>query len=97
MKTERTSQFLMANIGSEVSRIISAKNNNDFALVKDALERVMTIITQLKSKPEMKERIYEINTLELVIRDNAQLKPTLEVSDKNLQSYFIPFAMRVIE
>lgn len=94
MNPNRTSSFLMANIGAEVSRIISAKKKNDFGLVGQALERAVAIILQLKSKPEMKERIYEINILEKVIRDTSLPKSSLSVSNKNLQSYFIPFAIR---
>ncbi len=87
----------MANIGAEVSRIISAKRSNDFSLVRSALNRVSSIIAQLKLKPEMKGRIYEIETLEMVIQDTGQPQPTLQVSDKNLKEYFIPFMTQVIK
>ncbi len=35
-KMHRTSLFLMANLGSEVSKIISAKERNDFEMLEMA-------------------------------------------------------------
>lgn len=91
MNTERTSQFLMANVGAEVSRMISARKSRDADLLKGALERALAIIVQIKAKPDMKAREYEIDTLEYVLRDAAMPHPQFTISDKNLQSYFIPF------
>lgn len=97
MSTERTSQFLMANVGSEVTRMISARNSHDTDLLNGALERALAIIVQIKTKPEMKAREYEINTLELVLRDAGMPDPQFKISDKNLKEYFVPFTVGLLE
>ncbi len=94
--SKRTSLFLMANLGAEVSRILSAKKNNDFILVKSALERASTILTQLYAVDDMQKRKEEIIILDEVIRDTAQEHSILHVSPAHLQSYFIPFATRLM-
>jgi len=46
MNTTRTSLFLMANLGSEVSQIFSAKAKGNTNLFSSAMERAKAILTQ---------------------------------------------------
>lgn len=96
MNTKRTSLFLMANLGAEVSRIISAKDKHDDTLAKEALFRANKMIDEIKTLPDMKTRLQEINMLSSVIKDILQNNPTLKVSTKNIKSYFVPFSLRLI-
>ena len=96
MNTERTSLFLMANLGAEVSRIISSKEKNEPALAEEALARANKIISQIKELPDMKTRLDEINMLSKVIENITDPKPTLSVSVKHIKSYFVPFSLRLL-
>lgn len=96
MKTERTSLFLMANLGAEVSRIILARNKNDSKLTLEALNRARKIIDQIKSCPDMESRAGEIKLLDEAIQDSASDNPRFKIMPQNLLSYFTPFTMRLM-
>jgi len=94
MNTERNSTFLMANLGSEVSRMVSAKKGNDFTLLKSAYERAKNIIIQIKSCIDMKVREKEIDILDDVVSDLMKEKPIFSIQPDNLLSYFRPFMLK---
>ena len=96
MNTKRTSLFLMANLGAEVSRIISFKERRENTLAKEALLKTNKIIAEIKALPDMKTRIKEIDALSNVIEDILQDKPTLNVSTQHIKSYFVPFSLRLM-
>ena len=96
MNTKRTSLFLMANLGAEVSRIISLKEKNEPVLAVEALARANKIISQIKELPDMKARLDEINTLSKVINNITESKPALSVPEKHIKSYFLPFSLRLM-
>lgn len=86
----------MANLGAEVSRIISARNRNDLDILNCYLKNANKIINDIMILPEMKNRRAEIAMLSTVINDIPKSKPSLRVSSKNIISYFIPLAGRLI-
>lgn len=96
MNTKRTPLFLMANLGAEVSRIISFKERHENALAKEALLKANKIINEIKALPDMKTRLKEIDALSSVIKNILQNKPTLNVSIKHIKSYFAPFSSRLM-
>jgi hypothetical protein len=93
---QRNSLFLMANLGSEVSKIISAKQRNDQTLLSTYLNQAHKILKDLLAMPDMKPREVEIKTLEKVIEDMSQPKPTMKISTQSITSYFTPFAIRLM-
>jgi len=93
-KTKRTSSFLMANLGAEVSRIFSAKKAQDEIRAKECLIRAENILKEIMTFPDMKKRATEIEILSEVIRGIAIPKPTITVSEQNITSYFMPFALQ---
>ena len=95
MNTKRTSLFLMANLGAEVSRIISLKEKHEDALAQEALSRANKIIIGIKALPDMKTRLQEINALSKVIENILEPNPTLHISTKHIKDYFIPFSLRL--
>lgn len=97
MNTTRTPLFLMANLGSEVSKIFSAKKKSDASLLDSARKKAQEIIFQIALFPEMRPRIPEIETLSFVISDISSQYPKLKISQKNLSSYFSPFAVRLMQ
>ena len=96
MNTKRTSLFLMANLGAEVSRIISLKEKNELGLAKEALARANKIISQIKELPDMQTRLGEIDTLSEVIENIIKPNPSLDIPKKHIMSYFIPFSLRLM-
>ena len=92
---ERTSLFLMANLGSEVTGIFSAKEKGDSLMLNMAMERAKLILKKLKSLPDTKNN-KEIDILADVIDDLGRVNPKYQIVPEHLESYFYPFAMRLM-
>ncbi len=92
MNTTRTPLFLIANLGSEVSRLLDAKKNGDNHAMNSAYDRSKKILDQIMVSPEMKPRLAEMAILEMILKDTTSLKPEYNVSPLELESYFLPFA-----
>ena len=60
MNTARTSLFLMANLGAEVSRIISAQEQKDADTASTALARAENILDEITRLPDMQPRAQEL-------------------------------------
>lgn len=93
---ERTSLFLMANLGAEVSRVISAKERGDNALMQGALERADLMLDEIKKSPDMQPRVSEIEMLSQAIHSLVHPVSELNIASRNIKSYFMPFAMRMM-
>lgn len=85
----------MANLGSEVSKIISAKEKKDMVMLNLAVSKANSIITELKEIPETRNNA-EIDILAKVIEDLTTKTPMYNVSAKHLKSYFLPFSIRLM-
>jgi len=96
MNTARTSLFLMANLGAEVSRIISAVEHSNDKETHSALDRALHMLNQLKSLPEMIPRAVELDALAGVLRSLTAGDVSRAVSSQHLKSYFTPFALRLM-
>lgn len=95
MNTKHSPAFLMANLGSEVARLLSALEKGDRELSVGAKIRSEKIIGEielsLKTEPSKKE----VRFLANVINDFCQPKRKYAVSPVSLKQYFLPFALRV--
>lgn len=97
MNNTRTPLFLMANLGSEVSRILSCNAKGQQVEARQAYERAKDIVTQIKAFPEMENRLMEINILSQVLEELPKKSDlNFAVSSKNLRAYFQPFALRLL-
>lgn len=96
-RIERSSQFLMANLGSEVARLYAAKDSNINERVVASSERALHIIDELSAHPELEGRAGEIDILRDVIEDTTYPTPQYGVSSKDLEAYFMPFALRTLQ
>lgn len=96
MSTQRTSAFLMANLGAEVSRILSAKDRNNEIQIRESFDRALKILKEIMTIPDMKTRAVEITSLSNLITDLVKPNPSLHISRKNISSYFIPFTIRAM-
>ncbi|MEK7555810.1 MAG: hypothetical protein AAB523_00810 [Patescibacteria group bacterium] len=96
MNNKRTSLFLMANLGAEVSRIISAQEQKDADTASTALARAENILDEITRLPDMQPRAQELKTLSEVLRSLAAPISSHAISPAHLKSYFTPFAMRLM-
>lgn len=94
---ERTPNFLMANLGSEVARLYAAKDADNDERVVASSERALHIIDELSAHPELEGRAEEIDILRDVIEDTTSPTPQYRVSSKDLEAYFMPFALRTLQ
>lgn len=96
MTNERTSLFLMANLGAETTRLISAReqNNNDNARV--CLARAEHILDELSALPDMKSREEELRLLRDSLKKIVDEQSGPTVTPLYLKSYFTPFALRLM-
>lgn len=91
MNNTRTSLFYMANLGSEVSRAISAYNKRDDTTLNASISRARSIMQKLEEFPELKGRTREIEILNNILEEKA-----FDENSGNLENYFVPFAMRLM-
>lgn len=97
MTAERTSSFLMANLGAEVSRFLADRARGDDETSSASLARARGIIDKLFSHPEMIGRTGELTTLRAVLDDIMSGSRQFLVSTADLEEYFMPFAMRELK
>ena len=96
MNTTRTTLFLMANLGSEVSQIFSYAEKGELKLAESARLRADRIIKELLAHPEMKGRTGEIEILKSVIEDLFARERQFAVNKTEIEEYFMPFALRLM-
>lgn len=96
MNNARTPLFLMANLGSEVSRILSCNAKGQQVEAHRSYERARNIMAQIKEFPEMKSRLMEMDILSNVLQELPKGDPSLTIHKQNLRAYFQPFAQRLL-
>ena len=96
MTNERTPAFLLANLGSEVSRLTRALSYGELQLSEGALSRARAILDTLESLPLRFPERKEIVLLREVIEDLPKDNRCFSVSEESLMSYFYPFARKVL-
>lgn len=89
MTNERTSLFLMANLGAEASRLFSAREVEDNDRITTSLTRAQSILDELSQLPDMKDRAEELLILRRALTEQI-------VTPRYLKSYFTPFALRLM-
>jgi len=94
MNTVRTSLFYMANLGSEVSRVLLEYHKEDYEKMRNSIICAKNIITKIEEFPEMKGRTGELEILKLIIEDLNQKK--FELDKDQFLNYFSPFATRLM-
>lgn len=94
---KRTNTFYMANLGSEMIRAFLLREKGDEEYVRLSVLRCFKIINDLIRSENRPAEIKEVLILEDILRDFMEnnLK-NYSISRKDLESYFNPFAMRVM-
>ena len=89
----------MANLGAEVSRIISAQEQHNADAASTALARAENILDEIGHLPDMKPRAQELESLAHALHSvavNNTSDTGHHVSPTSLKSYFTPFAVRLM-
>lgn len=92
----RTTLFLMANLGSEVSQIFSHVDKRKLDLASGPVERARKIIEEIKSREDVKGREAEVRILEEIVDDALDGTSKYAVKQSDVDEYFLPFAMRLM-
>lgn len=94
MNVERTPLFYIANLGAEVSRLFAAKSRDE-AAVKASQDRCLRIIEEYTRVQQAPAARQEVAILRDVIDDIASNRKRFDVSQKELEEYFLPFVLRL--
>lgn len=96
MVTKRTSLFLMANLGSEVSQIFSYVNKGQPELAKSPAMRAQKIIDEMLTLTDVKGREGELEIIKEIMEDVLKRTGKYNLKQSDLDEYFLPFAVRLM-
>lgn len=96
MTNERTSLFLMANLGAETTRLISAREQNNHDNARASLTRAEHILDELSALPDMQSREEELAILRESLKKLANEQSGSSITPQYIKSYFTPFALRLM-
>ncbi len=96
MKAKRTSMFLMANLGSEMSQFFSYAESGEWNMAQHAAERAEKIIARLLEHRDLKGRTGEVEILKEIIHDTISRERRFVVKKSEIEDYFLPLALRAI-
>lgn len=92
---ERTPLFYLANLGSEVNRIFTLKENGMLKEAEGAYVRSLGIIEKLLNHSELKGRTGEIKMLKDYL-EQSMISDRAQFLKKEWQRYFSPYANRLL-
>ena len=95
MNAARTQLFYMANLGSEVGRLCAASERSEVE-AQAPLKRCLNIIDDYARVETVPSHMQEIAVLSDVLKDIAHRGRRFQVSSDELDSYFAPFAARLL-
>jgi len=90
--TERTSLFLMCNLGIEFKRLFSY-DKEDVNMINMSANRCRKIISEIYQKADMFDRSIELEKMIYIIDDKINTHK-LDVDKNDIDMYFKPFINR---
>lgn len=93
---QRSELFLIANLGSEVAKIFSAKKSGNNFMLETALKKTESMMSELKNIPETKEN-KEIEMLADIVGDFKETNHKYNIPKEDFEAYFYPFAVRLMQ
>lgn len=94
METKRDADFYMANLGSEMTRLLSARDRGDRTAMAVAAERCLTLADRAIAAETIAAHRREIAMLKTIISDTLSANPQYAVTQGSTTAYFYPFALR---
>ncbi len=92
MNNERTTLFLMANLGIEMQRLFSYAPEEKEKIVSSS-HRAKSIIVQISQKEDIHNGYKELEKLLDIIMDKMHVQ-NLTITKQQLNTYFQPFIIR---
>ncbi|MBU6390302.1 hypothetical protein KGQ31_02005 [Patescibacteria group bacterium] len=86
----------MANLGSEVAGMYSAIEQSDPEKLHSCHSRAKKIVNEFRRLEQRPAALAEMAKLEEIIDDLAAPERKLDVPKADLESYFLPFALRLM-
>lgn len=97
MNAARTTNFLMANLGSELIRFFALRSRGGSENeASDSAKRALVIIGKIMARPDAGGGRDEARILKNVIEDALSNHPQLSVGGEELNAYFAPLAQRLL-
>lgn len=96
MKTERTTYFLMANLGSELIRFLALQKNKNSKDARTSADRAFHIMEQLMERKDIGNGKQEVAILKKLIDDSLSSSHLYNLNENDLNSYFMPFVSRAL-
>ncbi len=87
--------FLVANLGSEVTRLLLAKRGGSSERMRAAYARACDIVEELSVNTDAGGKS-ESAILRTVLDDLIRPQPLLSINPEALKNYFMPFANAVL-
>lgn len=91
----RSTLFLIANLGSEITKIFSAKKTKNHSMLETALKNAESIISELKNISETRDN-KEVDILGDIVQDFKEVKPKYDIPREDFEAYFYPFALKLL-
>ncbi len=96
MMGARTTTFYMANLGSELLRMLAARERNDEKAFRESARRSLALADSALAREHARGR-EEILTLKKIINDFLGGEARYAITKKEIESYFFPFAIKQME
>ena len=97
MSNGQTSQFLVANLGSEMTQIFLLLERGDIERMNMAISRAQGILDKILKFPDMKDREPELKKIRLILDDISTEKRKLTVTRDQLSTFFNPIALLAMQ
>lgn len=95
MNRERSTLFLMANLGSEIVRCMHFREQKDDERARASAERAFAIIDSILIRDNAGAK-QEAVILKSVVEDCMRAEPRLAVTVEEMNAYFVPLGARVL-
>ncbi len=96
IRRERTTCFLIANLGSELIRFFALQRKKDTKNAKLSADRALFIIGQIMKQKDIGNGKQEMFIFKEIINDSLLNSHKYNINDSDLNSYFLPFASRTL-
>ncbi len=94
MQKDKPIYFYVANLGSEVHRLLNWKEKGDKTAMKNAYQRSLEIIQTIKSFNNASANA-EMDILRDCLKDYVSENSEQLIDRNQISSYFNPFALRI--
>ena len=85
--------FQLGSVGAEVSRFLNWQRKGDRAQTEKALARALELLDATIADKRWKKNLSELSRLRELVSSKVFAPEMYQVTDKQLEQYFLPFAI----